>query len=294
MVTGMYSYETYASNKSKNNGVDKNHRVNVGYFKLVDDGDEALVRFVYDSPSEIVMAHVHDEPVGNNKHRRVLCLRENARDDMNKCPLCSRGDKYFAKVYLKLIEYVKDEQGKIVPQAKIWERPESFADTIVEYIDNYGGLKDVVFKVKRKGVRGSTDTNYILTPMPSTIYNESNGYVKDFSDFDNFYFYPHSFLSKTKEDIEEYIKTGDFPFHRKEESAQTQPKAGQENVAQWQPKVETRPQPMTQEVVAQAPQAPASTPGQQKQVETPRPQTAPSLDDNNPLMSRPRRRYDYN
>ena len=104
MVTGMYSYETYASAKSKEVKENSKVRGNVGYFKLVDDGDEALVRFVYDDPKELVMAHVHDEPVGNNKHRRVLCLRNGARDDMTKCPLCARGDKFFAKVYLKLVD----------------------------------------------------------------------------------------------------------------------------------------------------------------------------------------------
>lgn len=291
MVTGMYSYETYASARSKETKeTSTKTRGNVGYFKLVDDGDEAIVRFVYDDPSELVMAHVHDEPVGNNKHRRVLCLREGVRDDMAKCPLCARGDKFFAKVYLKLIEYTKDEKGNIVAQAKVWERPESFADTIVEYINAYGGLKDVVFKIKRKGLRGNTDTNYILTPQPSTVYTEENGYVKDFHDFDNFSFYPHSFLSKTKEDMEEYVKSGEFPFHKKDGSTPTTTQATPEEST-----------PVVEEVVVkeepkgiEPPTPVVTTPvgGQATSSTIPTTNTQ-SGDTNNPLMDRPRRRYDY-
>ena len=306
MVTGMYSYETYASYKSKSGQGQSKPRSNVGYFKLVDDGDEAIVRFDYDSPSELVMAHVHDEPVGNNKHRRVLCLRENARDDMAKCPLCSRGDKYFAKVYLKLIEYAKDEHGKVVAQAKVWERPESFADEIVEYINNYGGIKDVVFKIKRKGARGSMDTNYILTPMPSTIYNEANGYAKDFSEFENFYLYPHSFMSKTKEEIEEYIATGEFPYRNKD-GAKPQGDEGSKPMAavpssQTAQDASSTPLQgahadafeahMEEDGAQQANVAP-SAPTQATQPSIQRPaQQQP--DANNPFSDRPRRRYDYN
>lgn len=296
MIAGMYSYETYVSAKSKETKDNSTKtRGNVGYFKLVDDGDEAIVRFVYDDKSELVMAHVHDEPVGNNKHRRVLCLRSDARDDMAKCPLCARGDKFFAKVYLKLIEYVKDEQGKIIPQAKIWERPESFAEQIVEYIDNYGGIKDVVFKVKRSGARGNTDTNYILTPMPNTVYTEANGYVKDFHDFDNFSFYPHSFISKNKEDMEEYIKTGEFPFHKKDGSpstttptTNTSTPVVEKVVTKEEPKVEVTPTPEVPSRPLTSGVHTTDTTG--TLITTINTQSG---DTNNPLTDRPRRRYDY-
>lgn len=295
MVTGMYSYETYASRKSKDSGNQPKRRADVGYFKLVDDGDEAIIRFDYDNANEIVMAHVHDEPVGKNKHRRVLCLRENARDDMGKCPLCARGDKYFAKVYLKMIEYVKDEQGKVVPHAVIWERPEPFAEQIVEYINNYGGLKDIVFKVKRKGIRGAKDTEYFLTPMPSTVYNEGNGYVKDFSEFEHFYFYPHSFLSKTKEEIEEYIRTGDFPFPNYKADSDAKKEDGHHAASQ------SANQNASFGGNGTEPSAPSSAPSQsdsapkqqeaQPQQDAVRAQTkAPDASD--PFVARPRRRYD--
>jgi len=293
MVTGMYSYETYASAKSKEKETKETSekpRGSVGYFKLMDDGDEAIVRFVYDDPKELVMAHVHDEPVGKNKHRRILCLRENARDDTEKCPLCARGDKYFAKVYLKLIEYTKDENGKIIHQAKIWERPESFADTIVEYINNYGGLKDTVFKIKRKGIRGSTDTNYILTPLPSTVFTEESGYIKDFSDFDKFYFYPHSFLSKTKEDIEEYIKTGEFPFHKKDGSTPTTTPTTPKESTSVVEEVVVKEEPKGIEPPTSVVTAPVGGQATSSTIPTTNTQSG---DTNNPLMDRPRRRYDY-
>lgn len=275
MVTGMYSYETYAS-KNASRRDKKEERKNVGYFKLIDDGDEALVRFDYTNPSELMLAHVHDEPVANNKHRRVLCLRENARDDMSKCPLCARGDKYFAKVYLKLIEYSRNEQGRIDVHAKIWERPASFSDTIAEYINTYGGLHDVVFKIKRVGAKGSKDTQYIMTPLPSPMYSEDKGYVKDFSDFEDFKLYPHSFLSKSKEDIEEYIRTGDFPFHKKSEDETTT------TTVEPTPLVEVAP--MEIPPLVQAPQVTPQVTSQPMEAETP----------SSPIMDRPRRRYDYN
>lgn len=314
MVTGMYSYETYASARSRGSSEAPSEKGSgVGYFKLVDDGDEAVVRFDYNSPNEIMMAHVHDEPVGNNKHRRVLCLRTNARDDMEKCPLCARGDRFFSKVYLKLIEYTKDENGNIAIQPKVWERPASFADQIVEYINNYGGLKDVVFKVKRIGIRGSKDTSYLLTPLPSTMYSEDKGYAKDFSGFDGFSLYPHSFLSKDKADMEEYVRTGDFPFHRRDEAV-----AGQST---YQPAPAPQPQPLPTGMpgttgVHPGSVAPAvhddcypipkpvdeAVPPRAMQpsgTTAPSPYTAPApaatapTGENNPLIDRPRRRYDY-
>lgn len=296
MVTGLYSYESYAASKASA----RQPKSNVGYFSLKDDGDEALVRFDYDSVDELLIAHVHDEPVGEAKHRKILCLRADARDDMDKCPLCARGDKYFNKVFLKLIEYVKDDAGRIVPQARVWERPAWFADTIAQYINDYGGIKDVVFKIKRVGVRGAKDTSYIVNPMPSTKYNEDAGFAKDFHEFDNFKLYPHFFLSKTKEEIEEYIQTGEFPFHKSGEAQTSMPTASavtnDDNPfgdAKQEEKAYEAPVAPTPSTEASCNPAPTPTPTYNPSP-TPVAPTQPKVDATDPLMSRPRRRYDYN
>ena len=197
----------------QNNGTSSFTRSNVGYFNsLKDDNNFAIVRFAYkkDTPFDTVTVHKINV---NNMWRNVSCLREVGDNSKDSCPLCAAGEKISYKVFIKLVEYTKDENGNVVATPKIWERPSKFVAKLKTYIAEYGDICDMVFKVVRHGKAKATDTEYELIPVNQTIYPESI-YVKNFSDFETLDLSHHSYMEKTKEEMEEYLKTGNFPSRK--------------------------------------------------------------------------------
>lgn len=199
----------------------QNNKQTIGYFNtLKDDGDETIVRFNYKDTSEFELVTVHSVQVGD-KWRRISCLRS-AFDPLDKCPLCARGDKILQKFYVQLIEYKKDENGNVIAEGKIWERPAMFAKELKSFIEEYGDIRDFVFKIKRRGVRGSMQTTYDIIPANAMIYKDDI-YVKDFSCFDNFDISKHSYFVKTKDELEKFVATGEFPTTKVDDVKQATP-----------------------------------------------------------------------
>ena len=208
-----FGYDVYTNAQTQSN----ENRSKVGYFKLVNDGDEAIVRFVYSNASQFDLETVHKVKIGD-QFRRVACLR-GPLEPIDNCPLCKANIKTERKFYVKLVEYVpvKDNVGNIVGiQAvpKVWERPASgkndFVKIIKAYLDEYGDLTQMVFKVKRFGVAGSLQTTYEVIPANQQMYPE-NIYVKDFSGFADLDLAHHSFMSKNANELNEFLRTGKFP-----------------------------------------------------------------------------------
>lgn len=220
-----YSYSSYMESTrsaSPSHGADRK----VGYFKLADDGDKALVRFDYSNPEEFEVYDVHRFKNREGYYRNVLCLKESVRDPDSKCPFCAAGfDKYplRTKFYVKLIQYVRAEDGSIKVEPKVWERPAGFVKEMKSLIDDYGDLRDVVFTISRNGERGSRDTTYSVNMALPAKYNEQNGYVKDFSGFDGFNLVGHSFMSRDYDEMQEFIETGDFPMRKRDSRPAAQP-----------------------------------------------------------------------
>ena len=158
------------------------NRPRVSYFGLKDDGDEAVVRFACD-PEEFEVYTVHPITV-DGKFRKVNCIND-LSVGVHSCPLCEAGVQLQNKFYIRLIEYTRDDQGNIVPEAKIWERPTSYIQRLVNLYTEYGSLKDVIFKVKRNGARGDMKTDYSMMFCNPSIYNDQL-YVKDFSAFNEY------------------------------------------------------------------------------------------------------------
>ena len=152
----------------------------VGFFSLK-DGGETFIRFAFSSPAELKIYTTHQTTI-NGKFRRVACLRT-FKEPISNCPLCAAGDKIQTKVYLPLIEYTRDENENLKAEAKIWERSVSYLQNLADFAEDYGDLRSVVFKVKRRGAK--LDTVYNLLPANPQIYNEEL-YVKDFSAFEGY------------------------------------------------------------------------------------------------------------
>lgn len=181
----------------------------VGYFNsLKNDKDEAIVRFVYADVKEFDLLTAHKVKVGEY-YRYISCLRD-GNDPVDKCPICQRGDKVTLRFFVKLIEYVKDENGNVLPVAKVWDRPASFAKDLKGYIEEYGDLKNVIFKIKRSGAKGDMQTKYTLVVANPTVYND-NVYVKDFSAFDNFDLGRHSYYDLDFNEVKYFVTTGNIP-----------------------------------------------------------------------------------
>ena len=204
---GMFSYDQLEQvSKTIGNNED---RKKVGYFNsLKNDGDEAIVRFVYSSPAQFDLAVVHSVKVGDF-NRYVSCLR-NGTEDISKCPLCARGDKLATRFFIKMLEYVKDETGKIIPRAVVWDRPVKLADTLKDLIVEFGDLSNMVCKIKRRGAKGDTRTSYDILPANQNVYKEEF-YPKDFSAFEDFDLSHHSFYELDYNDMASFVRTGEIP-----------------------------------------------------------------------------------
>lgn len=203
-----YSYDTYADLKKES--TNKKER-KVGYFKLK-PGEKALVRFAYETPQDFEIVTVHEAKV-QDKVRTILCLR-NAKDDISVCPLCANGTPLKARFYAKLLRYTTDENGNVTvsPETANWSK--KYADTLRVRFQEYGNLCDCLFVVTRIGT--GVDTSYDIQYANPVKYSEANGYVKDFSAFEDFDLSPHCYTERNKEDIEEFLQTGDFPMRKKE------------------------------------------------------------------------------
>lgn len=135
---------------------------NGGYFSLKDDGDSAVVRFLYNQPdgSDIDYFLVHEVQI-DGKKRYVSCnsVDENGESHPDDCPLCKAGNKPKEKLFLQLV--ASDNPDSV----QIWERGSSFVSKIITYLNEFGNLSAVKIKVIRRGKKGDQKTQYEFMPM---------------------------------------------------------------------------------------------------------------------------------
>lgn len=211
-----FSYAQYqnvvaqAQNNSANSGV------KVGFFKLKNDQDEALIRINVKSMEDLQFATVHQLGAAQ-KWMKVGCLNPVGSYSDN-CPLCSavaNGNasigKASKKVFVQMLVSYKDattgQFSAAIPV--IWERPAGFANEIASKLRDYGPLTERVFKVTRNGAAGSMQTTYTISYIP--VYDKPEAVPTDFSAFNNFNIAKHSFWEKSVEEINTFLATGSFP-----------------------------------------------------------------------------------
>lgn len=183
----------------------------VYHFALWDKKPTAIVRFDVGSPDDLEIVDVHNVKIikdGKTTWRNVACLRSD-KDAFDKCPLCKKNIKTRGKqVFVKLLEYVTNEHGQVVPRPAVWSRYASFADELVSKINLYGDLRDCLFQITREVTNNKTKFSVDLLPDKMGIYTEANGYVKDFSAFEDFVIGKHSYMERTFEELTEFVATG--------------------------------------------------------------------------------------
>lgn len=212
-----FSYSDYqnviAKAQSNDNG---GSSVKIGFFKMKNDKDEALVRFNVGSLESLQFATVHQLGAAQ-KWMKVSCLNP-VGSYYDTCPLCaavSAGAKDIGKaakkVYVQMLASYKDPTtGQFsVAVPVIWERPAGFSREIANLLNDYGDLTQRVFKVTRNGAAGNMQTTYSISYIP--LYDKPESVTTDFSAFNNFNIAKHSFWEKTAGDINVFLNTGSFP-----------------------------------------------------------------------------------
>jgi hypothetical protein len=125
---------------------------------------------MHDSTDDFDIVAGHRMTV-NDKLRMVNCIRD-AHEPVEYCPLCSAGKKLEYRLYIHLIEYVKNDQGKIVPVPRVWERSASYVNTLTNLIKEYGPLSENIFKITRNGEKGSKSTTYDIMYGNPRVYSQ--------------------------------------------------------------------------------------------------------------------------
>lgn len=181
----------------------------IGFFSLKNDGDEAIVRILHDSPETFDIVATHSVQIGE-RYRKVSCLR-NPGDSIDACPMCKTGAKLGYRFFVHMLQYGKDEQGKVTVKPVVWDRSaKQMSQKLVTMIQEYGPLSDCVFKVRRSGAANSKDTTYEILFANPAVYRPDL-YPKDTRAFENYNTLGSKVLDKTFEEMSEFVATGNFP-----------------------------------------------------------------------------------
>jgi len=182
------------------------------FFNLKNDGDSAIVRFMHPTPDSITVYDTHKVVTPKFKFgRTVACLRD-PREPLDNCPLCKAGHKTSQKIFVRLIEYVRQEDGTIKPEPKIWEKPMGFAWELTGKMKMYGPLDKVIFIITRHtpDPANKQNTTYSIDYAPSEMYPQTT-YPNKPELFENFDVVGHGLYAPSYEDMEYYLINNDFP-----------------------------------------------------------------------------------
>ena len=167
------------------------------FFTLADDGDTAIVRFLYSSFEELDWFVVHETEIGGKK-RWVECT------EVPDCPLCAQSGRPQLKLFLQLVQKGKEDT------VMTWERGQRFIPQIQELFQNHSDLTQQIFEIERKGKKGDANTKYIIHHIAeSKVDMESLPERQVFLGEDGF------ILQKTHKQMRE-ILAGNYQYHKVE------------------------------------------------------------------------------
>lgn len=187
----------------------------IGFFSLKNDGDEAIVRIMHDSPEDYDILSVHPIKVGD-KYTKVECI-----DGVhgNSCPMCQAKTKLQYRFFVHMIQYTKDEQGNIVSKPVVWDRSaKDMATKLNSMLQEYGPLSDCIFKVRRNGKAGDMQTTYEIMFANPNVYR-ADLYPKDCEVFKDYSASGRQVMLKTAEEMNVFLSTGTFPERNTDNTA---------------------------------------------------------------------------
>lgn len=194
------------------------------FFSLRNDGDEAVVRIMHDSPNDFDIIGVHSVKVGD-RFRKVGCVRS-TNQPVDVCPLCKAGTQFQYRFYVHMLQYFNDENGNVVCKPVIWDRAaKSMSRELMDKLNEYGPLSDVIFKIKRSGAHGDMKTTYSINFANPSVYRPDL-YKKDEEAFKDYTAFGTVVMDKSAEEINQFMQTGEFPKREsnKDVNIQVEPK----------------------------------------------------------------------
>lgn len=218
-----FSYAQYQNsiNSAQNR---QNSSVKVGWFKLTNDGDTAIVRLNVHSLEDLQFATIHQLSAAAN-WMKVSCLNAFG-SSTDTCPLCranAAGNTAIGKaanrVYVQMLVSYRDNMTGTysAPIPVVWDKPAGFSREIANKLRDYGDLTKALLKITRNGAKGDLKTTYSMEyAVPTVFKNEM--IPEDFSAFNNFRADKHSFWSKSVEECNTFLTTGAFPEVVKQET----------------------------------------------------------------------------
>lgn len=190
-------------------------RHNAEFFKLENDGDSAVVRFILDKPDDVDVLAVHEIPVPNSQFRRkVSCLKNEPTEPNDVCPLCAAGYTTSLSVYIQMYVYEQDENGYYTkaPKQVIWERGKSYLKKLISLGNRYCArgkrFIDTVFEIERSGVKGDTKTTYEIYPMTDQLEPNECPIPTEINKVDPL---GTIVLDKSFDELDTFVTTGTMP-----------------------------------------------------------------------------------
>lgn len=173
-----------------------------GFFKLVDNGDTARIRLLYNGAEDIEAFVVHRVKVGD-WDRPVNCLLEDGAP-LDDCPFCREKIAKMARVYIPL--YNEDAD-----QVQTWERPNSFYGKLSGLCARYPNIVSQAFDVERRGAKGYQKTDYDFYPIGQPDGTTIEDILEDCGLDEMPKVLGVSVLDKNADEMEYYLKNGEFP-----------------------------------------------------------------------------------
>ena len=170
------------------------------FFSLKKNGDTARVRILYETMNDVTGSAVHKVNLKNGGFRFVECLRT-YEDPQDCCPLCSSSVENDRKLQSRIwVPMYLTDTGETV----LWERGKSFWKNqlyplMVQHGKPFCGN---VFTIERVGEAGDINTTYEFT---FEGFDE-----KTLDDFDEVPSADSLVLSKSFEELEQFVKTRTF------------------------------------------------------------------------------------
>lgn len=173
------------------------------YFQLKDDGDTALVRFLFDVEEDvdnfIRSVHVLEK---DNRSIDVDCIRT-PEDPIENCPFCSEKIRLQVRFFIPLWD---EDKQKVV----WWTRSRGFIDKVIKQIREVDteSIAGTPFKIIRSGKAGSFDTSYEFIQQAKKADDKS---VKDFINPNDLNPKDAGLLELDERAMENYLETGKLP-----------------------------------------------------------------------------------
>ena len=180
----------------------------LGFLNLKNHGDTATIRVLHSTPDTIEVEDTHWINFSDGTHKSVKCPGDG-------CPLCAAKVAISKRAYIHVID-----QSDM--QEKVWVRPVSMVDELRKGFDYYKTLTGLILTIQRENngqypvqrIIGATETN---APLDNSIIDKKVAY--------------RCFVTRTAEELQQFLTTGQMPEHKKNFVPKEQYKANKQSYA---------------------------------------------------------------